>query len=213
MALYLTWQPWFGAVLLTSIGINFMFGKWLRAKPHWLPLSLGIAFNLALLGVFKYVPQTTARIFPAALEEVGRTALPPGISFWTFQAMSYLFDLYREQDLDATFAEFALLHGVFPSQHLRSVCLARNIRSSFPHFKPHLLIAVLAAGYGIVMLVGDALSRDASEAIRERSGIVGMIARLRWFWLPAVYALALLVVLLITRTQQGGIGQMLYRSF
>ena len=77
----------------------------------------------------------------------------------------------------------------------------------------YLLIAVLAAGYGIVMLVGDALSRDASEAIRERSGIVGMIARLRWFWLPAVYALALLVVLLITRTQQGGIGQMLYRSF
>ena len=77
----------------------------------------------------------------------------------------------------------------------------------------YLLIAVLAAGYGIVMLVGDALNRDASEAIREPSGIVGMIARLRWFWLPAVYALALLVVLMITLTQQGGVGQMMYRSF
>ena len=40
-----------------------------------------------------------------------------------------------------------------------------------------------------------------------------LIARSRWFWIPAVYALALLVVLMITLTQQGGVGQMMYRSF
>src|SRR5215831_265717 len=131
IALYLTWQPWFGAVLFTSIVINFIFGKWLRAKPHWLPLSLGIAFNLVLLGVFKYVPQTTAQILPAQLQEVGRLALPLGISFWTFQAMSYLFDLYREEDLDPTFLEFCLYMAFWPTVIMGPICRLGNMLPQF----------------------------------------------------------------------------------
>src|SRR5215472_2431532 len=131
IALYLTWQPWFSAVLAASIIINFLFGKWLRAKPHWLPLSLGIAFNLVLLGAFKYVPETTAHILPASLEEVGRIALPLGISFWTFQAMSYLFDLYREEDLDPTFAEFALYMAFFPVAISGPVCRMPDMLPQF----------------------------------------------------------------------------------
>jgi hypothetical protein len=77
------------------------------------------------------------------------------------------------------------------------------------------LIAVLAAGYGVVLLVSNALDRFTvpSEESREHSGMLSLVSRSRWFWLPAVYALALLVVLLITLTQQGGVGQMMYRSF
>ena len=115
VALYLTWQPWFAAILFTSIVANFLLGKWLRAKPHWLPLLAGIIFNLALLGVFKYVPQLTVHILAPALQETARLALPLGISFWTFQALSYLFDLYRGEDLDPTFAEFALYMAFFLS--------------------------------------------------------------------------------------------------
>jgi hypothetical protein len=78
----------------------------------------------------------------------------------------------------------------------------------------YLLIVVLAAGYGIVLLVGNALDRvTVPSASRQASGIMLLIARSRWFWLPAVYALALIVVLMITLTQQGGVGQMMYRSF
>jgi hypothetical protein len=79
----------------------------------------------------------------------------------------------------------------------------------------YLLIAVLAAGYAVVLLVIDALDRVTipSETSRQHSGIMLLMARSRWFWLPAVYALALLVVLMITLTQQGGVGQMMYRSF
>lgn len=78
----------------------------------------------------------------------------------------------------------------------------------------YLLIVVLAAGYGIVLLVGNALDRvTVPSASRQASGIMLLIAPSRWFWLPAVYALALIVVLMITLTQQGGVGQMMYRSF
>ena len=108
VALYLTWQIWFAAVLFISIVANFLFGKWLRTRQHWLPLSIGIVFNLALLSAFKYFLQVTLHVLPASLPEVGRLALPQGTSFWTFQAMSYLFDLYRGEELDPTFVEFAL---------------------------------------------------------------------------------------------------------
>jgi phosphoserine aminotransferase len=77
------------------------------------------------------------------------------------------------------------------------------------------LIAILSAGYAVVLLVNDALNRATAppDASLRHSGMLSLVSRSRWFWLPAVYALALLVVLLITLTQQGGVGQMMYRSF
>ena len=95
---------------------------------------------------------------------------------------------------------------------LLAIASPETYGSHFLSSSLYLLIAVLAAGYGITLFVGDALNRDVSAA-RERSGILLLIARSRWLWLPAVYALALLVVLMITLTQQGGVGQMMYRSF
>jgi alginate O-acetyltransferase complex protein AlgI len=79
----------------------------------------------------------------------------------------------------------------------------------------YLLIAILSAGYAVVLLLSDALSlaTTPTDPSRQPSGMLSLISRLRWFWLPAVYALALLVVLMITLTQQGGVGQMMYRSF
>src|SRR5208282_1856229 len=61
-ALYLTWGPWFAAVLLTSTVVNFLIGRWLRRKPSGAILFLGIFFNLALLGTFKYLPEVAIRI-------------------------------------------------------------------------------------------------------------------------------------------------------
>ena len=130
-ALYLTWQPWFAAVLFTSIVANFLFGKWLRAKPQWLPLSTGIAFNLALLSAFKYFPGAAAHILPPAVGETIRLALPLGISFWTFQALSHLFDLYRGEELDPSFVEFALYMVFFPVTISGPVCRMPDMLPQF----------------------------------------------------------------------------------
>jgi len=130
-ALYLTWQAWFGGVLLLSIIVNFLLGRWLRAKPHWLPLSAGVIFNLALLAAFKYVPQLTIHILPSQLQEEGRIALPLGISYWTFQALSYLFDQYREEGLDPSFAEFALYVAFFPVTISGPICRLPDMLPQF----------------------------------------------------------------------------------
>src|ERR1700757_4987078 len=64
--------------------------------------------------------------------------------------------------------------------------------------------------------VATKLLRPLPEYQPVRAGPItgcGLLARWRWFWMPAVYALALLFVLMITLTQEGGTGQLMYRSF
>ncbi len=121
-ALYLTWVPWFAGVLLTSIIVNFLVGKWLRRNPSWLPLSTGVVFNLGLLSVFKYVPELALHPRFTALQSFSNLALPLGISFWTFQALSYLFDQYRGEELDPSLIEFALYMAFFPVTISGPVC-------------------------------------------------------------------------------------------
>ncbi|HVN17833.1 MAG TPA: MBOAT family O-acyltransferase [Dongiaceae bacterium] len=131
MALYLTWQPWFAAVLFTSIIVNFLIGRWLRINPHWLTLSVGVIFNLVLLSAFKYVPALTIHLLPVPLQPLAHLALPLGISFWTFQGLSYLFDLYRGEELDPSLAEFALYMVFFPVTISGPVCRLPDMLPQF----------------------------------------------------------------------------------
>ena len=171
--LYLTWQFWFAAVMFTSIVANFFFGKWLRRKQHWLPLSIGIVFNLALLGAFKYFPQATLQLLPVSLQEVGRLALPLGISFWTFQAMSYLFDLYRGEELDPTFAEFALYMVFFPVTISGPVCRLPDMLPQFRFSEPtswsDIALGLRPIAVGIFMMQ---LGKLLGQGILAGDGIV-----------------------------------------
>jgi hypothetical protein len=99
-------------------------------------------------------------------------------------------------------------------QMLAAVASPGSYASHYLSSSLYLLIAVLAAGYRVVLLVSNALDRATAptDASRQHSEMLSLMSRSRWFWLPAVYALALLVVVLITLTQQGGVGQMMYRS-
>ena len=173
MALYLTWQVWFAAILFLSIVVNFLFGRRLRRKPHWLALSTGVVFNLALLAAFKYVPQLTLHILPPRLEDAGRLALPLGISFWTFQALSYLFDQYRGEDLDPSLAEFALYMAFFPVTISGPVCrlpdMLPQFRSATPTLWSNIGLGFRSIAIGVLMMqIGKLLG----QGILAGDGIV-----------------------------------------
>jgi alginate O-acetyltransferase complex protein AlgI len=121
-ALYLSWGVWFGVVLLTSIVMNYLVGEWIRRQPAAPAVSAGIFLNLALLSAFKYLPGLAITLPSSSLQKFAHLALPLGISFWTFQAMSYLFDLYRGEELDPTFVEFALYMAFFPVTISGPIC-------------------------------------------------------------------------------------------
>ena len=86
--------------MLFSILMNWTFGLLIEksAAHKKLFLVLDIIGNLGLLGYFKYtnfILDTIRRLLPSASVPVTHIALPIGISFFTFQAMSYVIDLYR----------------------------------------------------------------------------------------------------------------------
>jgi alginate O-acetyltransferase complex protein AlgI len=129
--LYLTWSRWFIAVLLFSVVINFLLGQWLRRSPTPARLWLGIIFNLLLLAAFKYIPEVSVHFPFSSLQGLSHLALPLGISFWTFQALSYLFDLYRGEELDPTLPEFALYMAFFPVTISGPVCRMPDMLPQF----------------------------------------------------------------------------------
>ena len=130
-ALYLTWSRWFIAILLTSTVMNFTLGQAIRRKQSGAILSAGLLLNLILLSTFKYVPAIAVAVPFSSLQRFAHLALPLGISFWTFQAMSYLFDLYRSDELEPTFVEFALYMAFFPVTISGPICRMPDMLPQF----------------------------------------------------------------------------------
>ena len=71
----------------------------------------------------------------------------------------------------------------------------------------YLLVGLLAAGYGAVLLIWSKL-QPQREATSQ-----SFLVRGQWFWIPPLYALAMILLLMITLTQSGGVGQLMYRGF
>jgi alginate O-acetyltransferase complex protein AlgI len=156
LGLYLTWTPWFAVVLLSSAVANYLLGKWLRRKPTLLPLGIGVLFNLLLLGTFKYLPEVLRAGTIHELSIFASLALPLGISFWTFQALSYLFDLYREEDLDPSFLEFLLYMSFFPVTISGPICRMPDMLPQF-HSEKTTALAEIQEGFrriaiGVLMM-------------------------------------------------------------
>jgi alginate O-acetyltransferase complex protein AlgI len=135
-ALYATWGLWFAAILLASTVVNFLFGQWLRRTQSVGVLWIGIICNLLLLGTFKYLPGLADSLPFGSLQKFSHIALPLGISFWTFQAMSYLLDLYRGEELDPSFAEFALYMAFFPVAISGPICRMPDMLPQFRSEEP-----------------------------------------------------------------------------
>lgn len=86
-------------LMIASILMNYCFGLAMKPenKARKSILAVGIIANLAMLGVFKYAGFTAEMInvIPGVNIPVPEIALPIGISFYTFQAMSYVIDAYK----------------------------------------------------------------------------------------------------------------------
>ena len=84
-------------------------------------LTLAVSFDLGLLAYFKYAgflvssaENMLTRLGLADATWVVNVALPVGISFYTFMAISYVVDTYRGQLVPASFGRFAVFQAFFP---------------------------------------------------------------------------------------------------
>ena len=190
-ALYLTWGAWFAAVLLLSTVVNFLLGSWLRQKASAGVLWLGIAFNLGLLATFKYLPPAAGAPPFLGQQWLAHIALPLGISFWTFQALSYLFDLYRGEDLDPSLFEFALYMVFFPVAISGPIC---RIPEMLPQFRSEGLLrredmtrGIMRMATGILMMQ---LGRLLGQGVLNAGGVNAGFDQLSQWSGPDVWCLA-----------------------
>ena len=123
-AFYATWGVSFLGVLAASSVLNWAWGRVARKRPTVGNLWIGILINVAILVVFKYLPPLAPLLGGDVL---GRLIMPVGVSFWTFAALSYQIDLYREEELDPSLAEFCLYMAFWPT-----VAVLGTKRSAIP---------------------------------------------------------------------------------
>ncbi|NLO35406.1 MAG: MBOAT family protein [Clostridiaceae bacterium] len=99
-------EPVFVLVMLLSCLVNYGLARGLsadhvtaEAQKRKAVLVLAIIFNIGLLAVFKYADflvYSLNNLFSLAIPQPG-IPLPIGISFFTFQALSYVIDVYRQE--------------------------------------------------------------------------------------------------------------------
>jgi len=121
----MSWKPVYGLLILGLTAMNYCLGLWLaRSSKHKRALLFGTIFaNLLVLAIFKYA-YFTVDVMNQALTPLGahvpnitwQIILPLGISFFVFEFIHYISDVYRGDKPIKSFWQFALFPSFFPTQ-------------------------------------------------------------------------------------------------
>ncbi|MEG1809250.1 MAG: MBOAT family O-acyltransferase [Oscillospiraceae bacterium] len=96
-------EPYYILLMIASIVANWLFGLLIDSQQsagrRKTSLVLALVFNLSMLGYYKYYDMAVRALnaLTSASITVRDIALPIGISFYTFQILSYIIDLYRRE--------------------------------------------------------------------------------------------------------------------
>ena len=170
---------WGGAsyslLLLASITFNYFIGRAISAyKKRKLFLTLGVIINLTMLAVFKYAGlfmesiNALLHLVDVSALPVPKILLPIGISFYTFQAMSYLFDVYRkETSVQKNYIKLGLYISLFPQLiagpivRYHDIALQLNKRSEgFERFSQGVMRFALGLGKKVLVANNMAVIAD-----------------------------------------------------
>ena len=131
MVFYAWGEPDFVVIMAASIAINYGFGlaaDRFRDNKYGgrIVLILMTFCNLGILGYYKYMNFFVENVNRLAEKEVlapTAIALPIGISFFTFQAMSYVIDVYRKNGkVQKKHLKCGSVHCIFSSAYCRPYC-------------------------------------------------------------------------------------------
>ena len=168
-------EPAYILVMLLSVTVayatGFPIGKYRESNPRrargWLILSVSI--NLALLLFFKYTNffiENLALIPPLSgvLSPIEGLELPIGISFYTFQIMSYSIDLYRgSTDIQRSYISFGAYVALFPQLIAGPIVRYRDVNDQLDR-REHSVdkfssgVTRFTVGFAKKMLLGDSLA-------------------------------------------------------
>lgn len=103
-------------IMICSIGMNYLFHRALSRRPQKTIMTLAVAANLGVLFYFKYYDffaETVNAAFGLSVA-LRHVLLPLGISFFTFQQISFVVDTYRGEARDCSLVDYTLFVAFFP---------------------------------------------------------------------------------------------------
>ena len=140
---YMNWNPFFGGLLLTSTLVDFGLGLAIertetRGRRQAL-LAVSVVVNLGILSFFKYgnfllengsrlIGPLVGSLDPPFLDII----LPVGISFYTFESLSYSIDVFRGMPACRSLLDFSLFLSFFPHLVAGPIVRPRAFLSQLP---------------------------------------------------------------------------------
>lgn len=180
---YGMWDWRFLSLLAFSTVVDFSVGRALHRSTapgrRKLLLLVSMTANLGLLGIFKYLnffaasfAELMGGIGLAPNEPLLNILLPVGISFYTFQTMSYTIDVYRRKLEPVTrFTDFATYVAFFPQLVAGPIERARVLLPQIVNTDRTLGRAQLTSGLGLILmgLVKKVVVADGVAHIADRA--------------------------------------------
>lgn len=177
---YASWNINYLSLIILSTFVDYAVGYFLGKTPfeqqnkRKVLLALSVVTNLGILFTFKYYNFFTGSLI-SAFESMGysldiqnlKLLLPVGISFYTFQSMSYTIDIYRGRlEPEPNFGIFATFIAFFPQLVAGPIERARNM---LPQFYEKHEFSYVRAVEGFRLILWGAFKK---VAIADRSAVV-----------------------------------------
>lgn len=134
LVFYGSWAPQYLLLIGFSVCVNYLIGRTMPGAANPRPLLLlGFTVNLGLLGYFKYAQfalDNVMHVFGSSAPALN-IILPIGISFFTFQQISFLVDTYRDREMRYDFADYLLFVTFFPQLIAGPIVYHREMMPQF----------------------------------------------------------------------------------
>lgn len=177
---YMCWNASYAILILFSTVITYGCGLVLeKAEQKWKKpvIALCIAVNIGILVFFKYLDFLTyslaAMLRTVNIEPVIPTfdiLLPVGISFYTFQALGYILDVYRgETEAEHNFLKYALFVSFFPQLVAGPIERSKDLLVQFKEKHTFCVeqardgLMLMMWGYFLKMVLGDRIAVIVDE--------------------------------------------------
>ena len=208
-------------VLIGSVLLNYLTGILLsvliekeRTALARIVIWLGVAANISLLAFYKYLPLYLNTINPnlAASQALAGIVMPMGISYFTFSAISYLFDVYHKAlPAERNLLVFSAYFVMFPKLVQGPITRLKEIQSdlSKPVFSGENLASGarrFIIGLGKKVILADSLAVVVTRVFDGNLKLIG--ADLAWYGLLA-YTLQIYLDFSAYTDMAIGIGRML----
>lgn len=183
---YFWGEPRYLILLAAMVSFFYICGLWIEKTPHKKPaLTAAAAGGLISLGVFKYADffLDSFRAVTGLPLPLLRLALPMGISFYTFQCLSYAVDVYRGKvKAQRSFVDFGAYVALFPQlvagPIVRYADIAAELRSrqtSWEDFHAGLLRFCTGLGKKVILADGLAGLVRAAQSAGEQTLVLGWL--------------------------------------